>query len=94
MGQHLVERALILGPAERRPAGEQLVERGPEAVDVGANIDRAAIGGLFGGHVVGRAHRLARAGHLVVGFGVRRFIAAFFHGGVLRQVEPFPGKRR
>ena len=67
MGQHLVERALILRPAERRSAGKQLVERGPKPVDVGADIDRAAVGGLFGRHVIGGAHRLAGAGHVVVG---------------------------
>ena len=42
---------------ERRPAGQDLVERGPQRVDVGRRADIAvAAGGLLGGHVVRRAH--------------------------------------
>ena len=74
MGQHFVEGALIFRPAKGRPAGKQFVERGPEAVDVGADIDRAAVGGLLGGHVIGGAHRLAGAGHVCrLGRKVRRW---------------------
>ena len=63
----LVERAAVLRAAERGPAAEELVERAAQAVEVGADIDRAAVGGLLRGHVVGRAHRLARAGHFLAG---------------------------
>ena len=40
---------------ERRAAGEQEVERGAQAVDVGPDVHGVAVDGLLGGEVVGRA---------------------------------------
>ena len=65
VGRHLLERASVVRPAKRRAAREQLIERAAEAVDVGPNVDRTAVGGLLGGHVIGRPHGLARARHLL-----------------------------
>ena len=48
---------------ERRPPGEQLVQRGAEAVDVAAAIDRAHVAArLLGRHVRRRADERARLG--------------------------------
>ena len=55
---HLVERAGILHPTERRLAHDDLVEGAPEAVDIRSNIDRVRVGHLFGSHVIGGSHRL------------------------------------
>src|SRR5436190_2787467 len=56
----LVEKILVAGAAERRPAGDQLVGRGAEAIDVGPAVERLAAD-LFGRHVAARACRLALA---------------------------------
>ena len=65
VGGHLIERALVLAALERGAAGQEFVERAAQAVDVGADIDGVAVGGLLRGHVIGRAHGLAGAGHLL-----------------------------
>ena len=65
VGRHLVERPAEGRALERRAAGKQLEERAAEAVDVCPIVRAAAVGGLFGGHVVGRAHGLAGPGHFV-----------------------------
>ena len=53
---------------ERRPAGQQLVQRRAEAVDIGAAIDRADVAArLLRRHVRGRAEQRARAGQAAVG---------------------------
>src|SRR5262245_5907640 len=58
--EHLVERLERGGSAERRTAGQQLIEDGAEGVDVGRGTDGTALPGrLFGGHVAGRAHDVA-----------------------------------
>src|SRR5687768_9893861 len=44
---------------ERRPAGQQFVQDGPEAPDVGGGRERPAVA-LFGGHVRRRARRAGR----------------------------------
>jgi hypothetical protein len=62
--QHLLHRVAVLRPTEGRTAGQQLVERAAQRVHVGADVDRVAVEGLLGGHVVGRAHRLAFGGQL------------------------------
>jgi len=59
VGRQLGHLALVLRPREGRLAGQQLVERAAQAVDVCADVHRFA-GGLLGGHVVGRAHDVAR----------------------------------
>ena len=59
---HLVQRVQDGGALERRPAGQQLVEDGPQGIDVGrraGSVARAA--GLLRGHVAGRAHDGAAA---------------------------------
>ena len=64
VGGHLVERALVLAGFERGDAGEELIKRAAQAVDVGADIDGMTVGGLLRGHVIGGAHRLAGMGHV------------------------------
>ena len=60
--QHLQQRVQRRLAAERRPAGQQLVEDRPQAVDVGGGGQRPfRAGGLLGGHVAGRADDGARA---------------------------------
>ncbi len=54
--------ALIIG--EHDFTGQQLVKRAAHAVDVSADIDAMAVGDLLRGHVIGRAHDLADAGHV------------------------------
>ena len=56
------EGRLVVGP-ERRLAAERLVEHGPEGVDVGAGVDRAALD-LLRGQVLHRAEQLRRAGQV------------------------------
>ena len=65
VGHHLVEGARELRPAKRRLPGQQLVERAAQAVDVRADVHAVYVGDLFGGHVVGRAHRLVGGRHLL-----------------------------
>ena len=46
-------------PPERRAAGQQVVERAAQAVDVGADVGLLGVDGLLRGDVVGRAEHLA-----------------------------------
>ncbi len=56
-----------IGPAHRRPAGDHLVERGPQAVDVRAAVQpRDLAPGLLRGHVRRRAQHGARLGQVLV----------------------------
>ena len=55
---------------ERRPAGERLVQDGPQRVDVGLHADARAAGGLLGGHVAGSAEDLPGLGQAAVGADV------------------------
>ncbi len=62
-----VERVQDRRPPERRPAGEHLVERGPQGVLVGGRPGLLGPARLLGGHVAGRAEdrpaaRLGRVG--------------------------------
>ena len=57
----------VFGDGKRRPAGEQLVERTAETVDVGTDIDLMGVAGLLGRHVAGRAHDLVRGGQVGIG---------------------------
>ena len=55
------------GRLERRPAGDQRIQRRPQRVDVGRRTHLAALApGLLGRHVAGRPHDLARAGQPAV----------------------------
>ncbi|MCO5168447.1 MAG: hypothetical protein M9894_19070 [Planctomycetes bacterium] len=56
---------------ERRAAGEALVEDRPEAVDVGARVERLVVAhGLLGRHVAGGAQRGAGGGQALVAPGL------------------------
>ena len=56
-----------VGPLERRPAGQKVVERAAQAVDVGADVGRLRVADLLGRDVIGRAQHLALAGQAAVG---------------------------
>ena len=56
--------------AERRAAGQQVVERAAQAVDVGPDVGRLGVADLLGGDVVGRAQHLALAGQAAVGLAL------------------------
>jgi hypothetical protein len=71
-GQQLRQRRV----RERGAAGQQLVQHGPEAVDVGAAVDGAEVAArLLGRDVLRRAEHGARAGEPGI------------HGGLARQPE-------
>ena len=53
--------------AERRPAGQEVIESTAEAVDVGPDVGRLGVADLLGGDEVGRAQHLALAGQAAVG---------------------------
>jgi len=67
VGQHLLHRVVEGRAAERRLAGQKLVERAAQAVNVGADVHLMAVESLLGRHVVGGAHDLARTGHFAFG---------------------------
>ena len=59
VGLHLQKHGLVGGARERRPAGQQLVQRAAQSIDVGAAIDGVTVQALLGGHVVEGAQELA-----------------------------------
>ena len=62
--EHRVHRR---GRLERRPAGDQGIERRPQRIHVGRRADLAPLAaGLLRRHVAGRPHDLARAGQPAV----------------------------
>ena len=62
LGVHRVMRledVVEARPLERRAAGQEVVERAAQAVDVGADVGLAGVADLLRGDVVGRAEHLA-----------------------------------
>src|SRR5947209_4561088 len=59
VGLHLQVHGPVVGARERRLAGQQLVQRAAQRVDVGAAIDGVTVQALLGGHVVEGAQALA-----------------------------------
>ena len=70
LADHPEQPAGVLG-AERRPAAEHLVERGPQREDVGARVDRLPAD-LLGGHVARGAQHGPRLCRLCDGGGHHR----------------------
>ncbi len=73
VAQDLEHRVHRRGRLERRPAGEQSVQRRAQGVHVGRRPDLASLAaGLLRRHVAGRAHDLARAGQPAVALDLLR----------------------
>ena len=53
MGRHGFEDIPVSRARKRRAAGQQLVERAAQAVDVGTNVDRMRVGNLLRCDVLG-----------------------------------------